>query len=216
LTYVATFTSLKERPLYNALIGLCWGTGCILGPIVGGGFSESSATWRWSFYINLPLALAVSPIYFFLFPGHNPEPSRTTLAKLKTIDWAGAVLNASTFTLFIIVLSFAGSSWAWKSGGVIALWVVFAVSLVSYMFQATFSILTTPERRLYPVQFLKSRTLVLMYLGTAAAATCLAVTIYYIPIFFQFTKGDSAIKAAVRLLPFVALNVFATMFSGAL
>lgn len=93
------------------------------GPIVGGGFSESSATWRWAFYINLPLFAGVVPIYVFLFPSHNPDPSRTTLAKLKSIDWAGATLNASTFVLFIVVLSFAGSTWAWKSGGVIALWV---------------------------------------------------------------------------------------------
>lgn len=55
-----------------------------------------------------------------------------------------------------------------------------------------------------------------MYIVTACAATCLGTMIYYIPIFFQFTKGDSAIKAAVRLLPFVATMVFATMFSGAL
>jgi hypothetical protein len=55
-----------------------------------------------------------------------------------------------------------------------------------------------------------------MYLCTAAAATGLAVTIYYIPLFFQFTKGDSPIQAAVRLLPFITLNIFFTMFSGAL
>jgi len=47
LTYVTVFTSLKERPIYNASIGLCWGAGAILGPVVGGGFAESSATWRW-------------------------------------------------------------------------------------------------------------------------------------------------------------------------
>ena len=56
LTYLAVFTSLRERPIYNALIGLSWGTGAILGPVIAGAFSGSKATWRWAFYINLPLA----------------------------------------------------------------------------------------------------------------------------------------------------------------
>jgi MFS family permease len=47
LNYMAIFTSITQRPIYNAAIGLCWGTGCILGPVIGGGFAGSSATWRW-------------------------------------------------------------------------------------------------------------------------------------------------------------------------
>jgi hypothetical protein len=58
--------------------------------------------------------------------------------------------------------------------------------------------------------------MILLYVTTASAASALALTIYYIPLFFQFTKGDSAIQAAVRLLPFITLNIFFTMFSGAL
>lgn len=50
------FTTLRERAIYNALVGLAWGTGAILGPVIAGGFASSSATWRWAFYINLPLA----------------------------------------------------------------------------------------------------------------------------------------------------------------
>lgn len=58
--------------------------------------------------------------------------------------------------------------------------------------------------------------MILLYFVTASAATGLAVTIYYVPLFFEFTKGDSAIQAAVRLLPFIALMVAFTMLSGAL
>jgi len=56
LNYVSIFTQPHRRPIYNALIGLCWGVGAILGPVIGGAFSDSSAKWRWAFYINLPLA----------------------------------------------------------------------------------------------------------------------------------------------------------------
>ena len=47
LSYISVFTIPREAPLYNALIGMSWGVGAILGPVVGGAFSESSATWRW-------------------------------------------------------------------------------------------------------------------------------------------------------------------------
>lgn len=52
LSYISNFTSAKESTLYNALIGMCWGIGAILGPVVGGAFSESSATWRWVCFKN--------------------------------------------------------------------------------------------------------------------------------------------------------------------
>jgi MFS family permease len=56
LSYVSIFVTKSKLPLYNAGIGLCWGVGAIVGPAVGGAFSDSDARWRWAFYINLPLA----------------------------------------------------------------------------------------------------------------------------------------------------------------
>jgi len=47
LSYISTFATNTEAALYNALIGLSWGVGAILGPVIGGAFSDSSATWRW-------------------------------------------------------------------------------------------------------------------------------------------------------------------------
>lgn len=203
LTYVTVYTSLKERPIYNAAIGLCWGAGAILGPLVGGGFSESSATWRWAFYINLPLAALVSPVYIFLFPKYNSKPDIPGPTKLAQIDWVGVFLNAGVWALFQVACTFSGSVWKWNSAGPISLWVVFAVFLIALVIQQTWAITTTYERRLIPLQLLRSRTIVLLYIAASCAATCVAVAVYFLPLFFVFTKGDSAIKAAVRLLPFI-------------
>jgi Major Facilitator Superfamily len=216
LTYFSIFTSLSSRPIYNALIGLSWGTGCILGPIIGGSFAVSSATWRWAFYINLPLAALLSPVYIFIFPRYNPQPDLSGPIKLARLDWVGAVLNAIVFTLFQVVLTFAGSTWKWDSAGPIAMWAVFGVFLIAYIVQQTFSLFTTPERRLFPLHFLKSRTMILLFVGTAASSTALGVGVYYIPLFFQFTRGDSAIRAAVQVLPFITITIFCVMFTGGL
>ena len=211
---------------------MSWGTGAILGPVVGGAFSQSSATWRWvsllcsmrltwadesqAFYINLPLAAILSPVYFFVNPSHNPQPEVAASTKIKSLDWAGAILNAGIYVLFMIVLTFSGSQWPWKSGQSIALWIIWGLFLICFIVQQGFSIFTTPDHRLFPVHFLRSRTMVLLYIATAATAAGNAITLYYIPLFFQFTRGDDALQAAVRLLPFICSFVFSVMFAGAL
>lgn len=171
--------------------------------MVGGGFAETSATWRWAFYINLPLAALLAPVYIFLFPKYNGRPEVSGPTKLRQIDWIGFILNAGVWTLFQVACTFSGSTWKWDSAGPISLWVVFAVFLVSLIVQQTWCIFTTYERRLIPLQLFKSRSIILLYIGAACAATAVAVAIYFVPLFFVFTKGDSAIKAAVRLLPFI-------------
>ena len=126
------------------------------------------------------------------------------------------MLNAGVFVLFVVVATFSGSTWAWGSATSTALWVLFGVTLIAYALQQTFSILTTPDSRLFPVHFLKTRIMPLLYITTASVASVSAVSIYYVPLYFQFTRGDSAIQAAVRLLPFIVLNIFSIMLAGAL
>lgn len=138
----------------------------------------------------------------------------TLFDKLARFDWLGGVLNGAVLVLFMIVVSFSGSVYPWKSGSAIALWVVFAVCLVVYIAQQYFAILTTKENRIFPVHFLKSRSMVLLFIATAGCAAAYEVTLYYIPLFFQFTHGDSAIKAALRLLPMICVFIFFVMVAG--
>jgi hypothetical protein len=114
----------------------------------------------------------------------------------------------------LIAVTFAGSTYAWNSGPNIALWVVFAVTLIAYIVQQAFAIFTTRDRQIFPIHYLKSRTMLLLYISTGACAAANAVTLYYIPLFFQFTKGDSALEAAVRLLPFIIFLIVFVMLAG--
>ncbi|KAH7130904.1 major facilitator superfamily domain-containing protein [Dactylonectria macrodidyma] len=216
LTYVAVFATDKEASLYNALIGLSWGVGAILGPVVGGAFSDSSASWRWSFYINLPLAGLLSPVYVFMFPGFDPRKDLRFFEKLRQVDWVGAVLNAAVFTIFMIVVSFSGSRYPWGSGTSIALWVVWGLSLIGFIVQQGMCLFTTTDLRIFPVHFLRKPLLILLYIVTATASFSNAVVLYYVPLFFQFTQGDGALKAAIRLLPYIVVFIFFVMLAGGL
>ena len=118
--------------------------------------------------------------------------------------------------MFIIPLTLAEGSWAWSDASTITCLVLCGVLTAIFVGQQAYSIFTTPERRIFPVELLYSRTVILLFVCTAATSTMLFIPVYYIPVYFQFTRGDEPIQAAVRLLPFVLVGVFTTMLSGGL
>jgi hypothetical protein len=200
LNVMSLNTTPAERSIYIAGCALIWGVGCILGPVIGGSLADSGAGWRWAFYINLIIFGAASPIILFVLEPYNPDPHSTFGEKLKRLDWVGIVLNAAIYVTFVMAFTFGGAQWDWKDGRTIAVIVVFGVLVILFGIQQTFSIFTTPEARIFPIDFLKSRTLVLQYIAMSATATALFIPIYYIPIYFAFTRDDSALSSAVRLL----------------
>lgn len=214
LQYFAVMTTEKERGLYMSLIAMSWGLGAVLGPVIGGAFSVSSATWRWAFYINLVIGAVSAPAFIFYLPAIHPMKGVSIRTRLASIDFVGLTLGAGTWTSFLLAFTMAGSQWPWKDGRTIATFVVFGMVLVLYMAQQTFSIFTSPEKRAFPVHLLRDRTQVLLYVGTAAGTTSLFVVVYYIPIYFQFVNNDEALMAAVRLLPFIVIAVAVNLVSG--
>lgn len=68
MTLIAFTTTISERPLYISATGITWGIGIVLGPVIGGAFSQSSVGWRWEFYINLLIGGVFAPVYIFMIP----------------------------------------------------------------------------------------------------------------------------------------------------
>ena len=150
----------------------------------------------------------------FSLPSIQPKPGVSTIKKILGLDFVGTILLAGIFAMFIIPLTLAEASWAWGDASTITTLVLCGALTAIFIVQQAFSIFTTPERRIFPVEMLFSRTIILMFVSTAATSTMLFVPVYYIPVYFQFTHGDGPIHAAVRLLPFVLVGVFTTMLSG--
>jgi MFS family permease len=169
--------------------GAMWGIGTVLGPVVGGAFTDSSAGWRWAFYVNLPIGAAMAPILVFLIPSVDLQKGTPFLYRLLQIDWPGVVLLVGTVVSFILGLSFGGNQFAWNSAQVIGSFAAAGVLLLLFVFSQTLYMPgQSRERRIFPVEMLFNRTTLLLYILTATASTLAFVTIYYIPLFFQFTK----------------------------
>ncbi|KAJ6091540.1 MFS drug efflux transporter [Penicillium canescens] len=203
ITLLAATTTLQERPMYVASTGMTWGLGMVLVPIVGGGFSQSSVGWRWAFYINLWVGAACAPVYLFLIPNIDPRKGAPLAARVREIDWLGSILNLGAFLSGVMAISFGGLTWAWGSGNIIGLFVCSGVLFILLGLQQAFTIGTTVTRRIVPVEFFKSRTMLILFACTSAAGTACFVPVYFVPLFFQFTRGDGALDAGVRLLTFI-------------
>ncbi|RYP73050.1 hypothetical protein DL770_007851 [Monosporascus sp. CRB-9-2] len=91
LVFMAVMTTIKERPIYFSGIIAMWGLGSVLGPVVGGAFAQSSATWRWGFYINLPIGAFFAPAFLLSLPCFNPKDIPFA-QKLQSMDMIGVVI----------------------------------------------------------------------------------------------------------------------------
>ncbi|KAB2572711.1 hypothetical protein BFW01_g10315 [Lasiodiplodia theobromae] len=211
LTLAFIHTLDTERPLYLASIGILWGLGTVLGPVVGGGFAK--VDWRWAFYINPIIGAFQLVICYFLIPSTDPAPGIPLSTRFARFDYIGSVLITGAITTFVMATNVGGTMWSWGSGPSIALFVVAGVLILAFAIQQGFKILTRYEDRVFPVQFLWNKDAVLLFICAAASNTAAFVPIYYIPIYFQFTRGDTPLESAVRLLPLIFL-LSATVFTN--
>ncbi|CZT07193.1 related to major facilitator (MFS1) transporter [Rhynchosporium agropyri] len=214
MTLLAATTTIHERPMYVGGTGLTWGVGTVLGPIIGGAFTDSSAGWRWSFYINLVIGALCAPVYLFMLPKYDPRPGVSFLNRAREMDYVGALLTVGAFVSGVMAISFGGLTFEWNSPTIIGLFVCSGVLFILLGFQQVYTIFTSTSRRIFPIQFFKSRTILILFAMTAAGGCAVFIPIYMMPIYFQYTRGDSALDAGVRLLPFIFLMIFAVIGNG--
>ncbi|KAF2759881.1 MFS general substrate transporter [Pseudovirgaria hyperparasitica] len=216
LTLISVLTTKKETPTYMGFLSLVWGFGTIIGPLIGGAFTDSSATWRWGFYINV-VAVGVSiPVYITILPGYTPAPSSDFGSRIRSVDWLGAILSAGAFTAGIMATSFGGTLYEWSSGQIISLFTVSGLLFVAFFVQQHFAFLTSSTLRLSPFHLLRIKDVFICFVCQTSVALIVPVPLYYIPLFLQLTRGASAIEAGVKLLPLICTWVFAGICQGKL
>lgn len=188
-----------------------------LGPSIGGGFAVTAAGWRWSFYFNLILVGVSFPIFLFILPSRKTSVSPASLwTRVRRIDIVGSVLFAGALCSGIMAVSFGGALYSWDSGAIVGLFCSSGVFWIVFGIQQATATFTTKEDRILPIHVLRSLEMWILIIQTGCSIGVLFITIFYIPLYFQFVRGESAIRSAVDFLPFLFTSVSAMLVSGRL
>lgn len=164
--------------------------------------------------MNLCICGALQPVYIFLVPSFKPRDGEGIITRLREIDLVGTILSIGFLVCLVMGINFGGSLYSWDSAQIIVLLVLAGVLFLVFVVQQYFAFLTTESTRLFPIIFLKSKEPVLLFILTATFNATGFIPIYYIPTYFQFTRGDSALFSGVRLLPLIILITFFIILNG--
>lgn len=212
---MAVFATPDETPRLFGLLSALWAVGLVIGGPIGSALaSNKHTTWRWAFYMNLPwVGLSLAGAILCL-PLKYLGPDIPMTSRLMAIDPLGTAFNMAVPVLFALALEFSGPVWDWGSGASIAVWVIFGILLIGWFAQQYWCIGTTPEQRAIPVHLLRRTDLLPLWIASGCAGASYAVTLYYTPLYFAFSRGYSAIQQTARILPFILVFIAVVILVG--
>ncbi|RYP14329.1 hypothetical protein DL765_006432 [Monosporascus sp. GIB2] len=205
-----------ELVFTQAWLGAVFAIGLAGGPLIGGAIADSPHTWRWAFYIVLPLLGIASILFVIVLPRHPVQTKKSALARFGELDWLGNWLHVCTFVLFTVACVSSGPSWEWNSHSAVGAWVAFAVVFLTYTGQQALNLGIANEGRIFPWSLLRSRTVFLTWVCTFCVAGACSLVLYYTPIYFVLMRVHSRLDATSRFIPFICAFVVSTLLTGGL
>ncbi|KAL2141918.1 hypothetical protein VTI28DRAFT_1803 [Corynascus sepedonium] len=205
-TIIAFCVEPKKRPIYMGIIGVTYAFAAVAGPLVGGAFSDR-VTWRWCFYINLPIGgVVIAGIQFFFHLSAAAKPLKaSTVEKIIHMDPVGIVLAMGSIICFILGFQYAGVTYAWNSSQVIGLIIGFAALMGALGIWEAYM----GERAMLVPRLLKQRALWAPSTFQFFFAGTYFLLLYYLPLYFQSILGHDAVGSGVdNLAMVIAVGIF--------
>lgn len=183
---------------------------------MGGAFTDK-LTWRWCFYINLPIGAVTFAFIAWFY--HPTQKSRARSFKeggwqnnLEQFDIFGTLVFLPMIVCLLLALQWGGSKYPWSNGRVIALLVVFAVLLIVFIGIQVWK----KENATVPPRILKQRTVGAGAWFAAMIGAAFFILVYFLPFWFQAIKGASAVKSGIMNLPLILSLVLMSILIGGL
>ncbi|AGM06245.1 MDR family MFS transporter [Amycolatopsis keratiniphila] len=198
---VADVVPLRERGKYQGILGSVFGVVTVLGPMLGGLFVDH-LSWRWAFYVNVPIAVLV------LIVAASAMPSVKSVAR-PVIDYLGILLIGLAATGLTLVTSWGGTQYAWGSPTIIGMWIGSVILLVLFVFAEKRAKEPTLPMRLFRNPVFTVSAILSFVVGFAMLGA-----LSYLPTYLQYVHGISATSSGVRMLPMVIALLVAGVFAG--
>lgn len=206
---VSDLCPLRHRGRYFAVILAIYGIGLATGPLIGGVVAEHS-TWRWVFYLSIPIG-GFSMVTMFFLLRYDHLDNTTMWQKLRRLDLGGnAILAASTVSV-LYSLTYAGTIYAWSSWHtLVPLFVGFLGFLIFGFYEAS----GIPVEPVMPMRLLAHRTSKIVFINTWVNAVMYLWFLYFLPIYFQAVALYSPTRAGYSLFPQAAAGAPASIVAG--
>jgi EmrB/QacA subfamily drug resistance transporter len=200
---IGDIVSPRERGKYQGYFGAVFAASSVVGPLLGGFFTDH-LSWRWVFYINLPIGLiAMAAIQTRLhLPVHKTE---------HKIDFGGAGLLAASVTSLLLATVWGGTTYAWGSSQIIGLFAAAAVGTVLFIWREQVAAEPIIPLRLFRNKIVSVTTLLSLVVGIVMFGALI-----FLPQYQQIVRGDSATKSGLELLPLILGLMAASLTSGRL
>ncbi|RDA87851.1 hypothetical protein CP532_2943 [Ophiocordyceps camponoti-leonardi (nom. inval.)] len=209
---VCDIVSVRERGLYAGVLGAIWAVASVVAPILGGAFAQGSASWRWIFYLNLPIA-AVSLLLLVFFLHLRRPPSGSVREQLTRVDWGGFALLVPSVAAVVLALGWGGSRYAWSSWRVVLPLASGLAGLVCFFVYQASPWLREPTM---PLRIFTNRTSSLCLAISFLHSMLLFWACYFLPVYFQAVLEASPRRSAVMLFPIATTSAPAGVLAGVL
>ncbi len=209
LTILLTIASDEKKPLFVGLLGGCFGVSLILGPILGGAFTEK-LTWRWCFWINLPFGAIASGVVLFFFKPLLSRRRESVIVRIRSLDLIGCVIFVPA--IFMLLFALERGQDVWNSSTIIGLFVGSGVMLILFVAWEG----RKGNDAMIPRSVVARRTVVSAVLFAFCHTGSLMVTSYYLPEWFQVVQGVGPLQSGIRMLPTVISQIIAGLAASAI